>query len=73
MNIDCHRCAIGEANLFIGANAECRSISSRFAFAAPNGDDSLIAVRINIEPIIAWLRNRERLIRRVNFIFLVIE
>src|SRR3954466_160070 len=73
MHIDCHRRAVCKTNLFISANADCRSVSRGFAFAAPNCNHSLIAVGIDVETIIAGLQNRERLIRRVNFISLVIE
>jgi len=73
MNVDRHRCAVGKANLFIGTNADCRSVSSGFAFAAPNCNHSLIAIGIDIETIIARLHNCESLIGRIDFIFFVIE
>lgn len=73
MSVDRHRRAIGEANLFIGANAHCRSVSSGFAFAPPNCNYSFIAVGIHVETIVAGLQNSERLVGRINFIFFVVE
>jgi hypothetical protein len=72
MRVDCHRRPIGEANLFVGANPDCRAVPGRFAFATPHGNDSLIAVGIYVETIVARLQYGERLVRSIDFVFLVV-
>ena len=74
MNVDCHRRAVAEANLFIGPDPYSRSVSGGFPFAAPNCNHSLVAVGIDVEPVVAGLHNCERLIGRIDFVsFVVIE
>jgi hypothetical protein len=72
MRVDCHRRPIAEANLFVGENPDRRTVSGRFAFATPHGDDGLIAVRVHIKTIIARLQYGERLVGRVHFVFLIV-
>jgi hypothetical protein len=73
MDVGRHRCAVREANLLVAANADCRTISRGFALAAPNCDNGFISVGIDVETIIARLQDCERLVRRIHFIFFVVE
>jgi hypothetical protein len=58
--------------LLIGVDPHCRTIAGRFAFATPHGDDSFVAVGINVETIIAGLQRSERLVGRIDFVFLAV-
>src|SRR5438445_9474214 len=68
----CRVGAVAKASLLAFTNAYCRTATSRFAFAMPNGYYGLVRIRIHIKAVIARLRNRERLVRRIHFVRLTV-
>jgi hypothetical protein len=68
MNLVCQRIASSKARLVARLYLHCRPLAGRGAFALANGDDGVVAIRIDIETVISRLRNRERQVRRIDLV-----
>jgi hypothetical protein len=67
------RISLTEPNNFPRLNAQARSLAGRLALATPYGDGGRVGGGIDVESVVSGLQDRERLVRRVNFVDFSVE